>query len=121
LIISEKNIIISSDLTPVVDGQDSLGLVALKSQVQLGKKVGRTIIHAAIYAQEGLSGSQSTGVNLFGNLAVENLYRDRMPRWFFCRFNPHIKNHMVDNLHGTVSQKILWFKILSDQTQLRAI
>jgi hypothetical protein len=36
-----------------------------------------------------------------------------MPRWFRCTFDSDIKNHMVDNLHGTISRRLLGFKTIT--------
>lgn len=109
LIISEKNITISSSLLPL-PGSDSsnLALVATKRSIVLGSP--RHIdVKAGLYAHEGIRGTKYQELELSGNLAVETLNRPQMPRYFRCKFNSDLKSHMGDNIVGTLSKKIFTF------------
>lgn len=119
-LVSDKGIIVTGDLEPAGKSESHLlALVALEGAVEVLRS-GQTKIKAGIYAREGLRGSKNGGVKLHGNLAVENLNRDQMPRVFECRFNPHLKNHTADNLFGSISRRVLSFRILSDQHESKA-
>ncbi|MBI4872687.1 MAG: hypothetical protein HY814_14100 [Candidatus Riflebacteria bacterium] len=110
LIVTEKNIIITGDLT-AKSAADMLGLVALTGQIEC--RASNLRIQAGLYAREGLVGLKNQEVEVIGNLAVENLNREKMPRYFTCRFDPDLKNHMVDNVVGTVSRRDISYRELS--------
>ena len=116
---SEKDIVISDPLrhTSAKDNEDMLSLVSLQGAVKLAQPSGQVVVEAGIYAKDGLKGSKRTGIKLLGNLAVENLNRGGNAEGSSeCRFNPRLKNHMVDNLLASVSKKLLSFRVLGDRS-----
>lgn len=109
LLISEQPIVLSSDVLKINE-RDSLALVSLFNEVSL--KQSELTIQAAIYAHQGLRSRGCDSVKIFGNLAVETLNREKMPEDFFCRFDYHLKNHMVDNIFGHFSHEYVYFRQL---------
>jgi hypothetical protein len=122
LIVAEDGITIADHVrhTSPLPDQDMLGLVALHGPITLGHTEGTTVVDAALYTRDGVKGTQRNGLKLFGNLACGTLGREEMPRAFECRFNPRIKNHMVDNLLGSVSRRLLSFRVLGDRPPARS-
>lgn len=116
LIVSEKGIVVTASLQHTTPkDRDLLALVALGGSIDVVPPSGLVIIEAGLYAKEGLKGTKHNGVKLLGNLSCENLNRQQMPRFFECRFDPRLKNHMADNINTSISRKHLSFRILSDQ------
>ncbi|MBI3893686.1 MAG: hypothetical protein HY303_19375 [Candidatus Wallbacteria bacterium] len=109
LIVTDKNIIIAGDLTQM-NSHDMLGLVSLQGQITL--KQSHTKIQAGLYAFDCIVGSKSQSVDIVGNLACETLNREKMPRYFTCRFDPDLKNHMTDNVVGTISRRDISYREL---------
>jgi hypothetical protein len=107
LIVSEKAIQVTGDLVKK-NRNDSLSLVCLWDEIQLEKLF--TKIQAALYAHKGLKSQGCQSARVFGNLSVEELNRERMPREFVCRFDYNIKNHMVDNLYGYFTDSYLYYR-----------
>lgn len=110
LIVSEKNITIVSDLTSK-DPADLLGLVSLQGRIEC--RPSRLKVEAGLYARDGVAGFKNQELEVVGNLVCENLNREKMPRYFTCRFDPDLKNHMVDNIVGTLSRRDLSYRELS--------
>jgi hypothetical protein len=139
LIISEVGITVTEDLKPVDDPEPAqvpgpataamqkteprsphmLGLICFEGAVKLGKPVGNTEIEAGLYARDSVKGTKSNGIKLKGNLACENLNREQMPKWFIAKFNPALKNHTADNLLGSISKRLLSFRVLGDSAVVR--
>lgn len=109
LLISELPITVNSDLLKIND-RDSLALVSLLNEVIL--KDSQLTLQSAIYAHKGLKSRGCDSVKIFGNLAVEELNRNKMPEEFFCRFDYHLKNHMVDNIFGHFSHDYIYYRQL---------
>ena len=109
LLISELPITINSDLLKIND-RDSLALVSLFNEVVLMST--QLTVQSAIYAHMGLKSRGCDDVKIFGNLAVGNLNRNKMPEGFFCRFDYHLKNHMVDNIFGHFSHDYTYYRQL---------
>ena len=115
MIVCDKDITITQDLLRAVeDSSDWISLVSLSGEVKCGWTVGLKKVEAGIYAKEGLKGTGSNGMNLLGNLVVEDLDRPHMPKYFEVRFNPQLKNHTADNLQGAISKRYLSFRVLGD-------
>lgn len=112
LLVSERPIKIGGDLLKLNE-QDSISLVSLWDEVVLEAEEIR--VESAIYAHKGLRSMGCKNVVVYGNLAVEELNRERMPESFYCRFDYNIKNHMVDNLHGYFSDRYLYFRHLTSR------
>jgi hypothetical protein len=110
LLVSEKPIRVGGDLLKNSES-DSIALVSLWDELVLNDEEIR--MESAIYAHKGLRAMGCKNVVVHGNLAVEELNRERMPEAFRCRFDYNIKNHMVDNLHGYFSDRYLYFRNLT--------
>lgn len=120
LIVSEKDIVITDHLKRVDEnGVNWISLCAINGDVKLGRTIGRTMVEAGIYAKDGLKGTRSAGITLLGNLAVEELDRPHMPKWFEVRFNPQLKNHTADNLMGAISKRFVSFRSLGDTAEAK--
>lgn len=119
LLVCEKDIHVVDHVRRIKDN-DSLGIVSLGGAVALKVPSGETTIESAVYARDGLKGAKTSGVKIAGNLAVETLNRDQMPRSFVLKFDHRYKNHVADNLRGSISRRLLMFRIPSDQTVPRA-
>ncbi len=109
LIVTEKNITIAGDVT-AMSPSDMLGIVSLQGQILLRPTY--TKIQAGIYSFESLAGLKNQQIDIEGNLACENLNREKMPRYLSCRFDPDLKNHMVDNIVGTISRRDISYREL---------
>ena len=99
LLMCDKKIKITDDLMRL-DDNDSLALCALKQRIELAPEKQYFRIQAGIYSKEGLRGGRNQDLKLYGNLGVNKLERDKMPKYFSCRFDPNLKNHMADNIVG---------------------
>lgn len=104
VILCDKTITVLDDLTRDQEG-DSLSLVSLKGSVALDPSKQFWRLQSGICSVEGLVGTRMQDVQLFGNLAVVKLNREQMPRYFTCRFDPDLKNHMADNVVGVWSRE----------------
>ncbi|MBT3783436.1 hypothetical protein HOF92_00595 [bacterium] len=113
IIISEQPIVINGDLVKKHE-RDSLSLVSLWNEIIL--KSPQMKIHSALYAHMGLRSRGCDDLFVLGNLAVERLKRDSMPEKFHCRFDYHLKNHMVDNLFGHFAAEPLYFRELTGRS-----
>jgi len=111
MVVSEKPVLIENDLIKV-NQKDSLSIVSLYEEVGLSKD-GEIRLESAVYAHHGLSRRGTDKVFIRGNLAVEDLNRARMPRDVTIRFDYNIKNHMVDNLHGSISDDYVYYRDMS--------
>jgi hypothetical protein len=112
LIVSAKGITVAGDVTRE-DGQTGmLGLVALSGNIHVSRDVGLVLVDAGLYAEDGVRGSGSAGLKVTGNLACHTLNRRQMPRVFSCRFDPRLKNHVADNLHGSIASAPASFRVL---------
>jgi hypothetical protein len=109
LVVSHGTITLSDSLIPVNPG-DRINLVSLNGAIKLAPNVRHFEVEAGLYAKNGLQGTKLQTFNLRGNLVVDKLNRKRMPRYFSCRFDPNLKNHMVDNLVGVISRQYLSYK-----------
>lgn len=120
MIVCEKDIVITDHLKRADENAPNwISLVAIGGDVKLGRTIGRTVAECGIYAKDGLKGTRSAGLTLLGNLAVEELDRPHMPKWFEVRFNPQLKNHTADNLMGAVSHRFISFKVLGDTSEAK--
>ncbi|MBI4860453.1 MAG: hypothetical protein HY815_09350 [Candidatus Riflebacteria bacterium] len=116
MIVSEKAIILTDSLKHAsAKDEDLLSLVSLRGSVDLGQGSGQTVVEAGIYAKESVRGTRYNGIKVLGNMVCENLNRDQMPRVFECRFDPRLKNHLADNIQGSISRRLLSFRILGDE------
>jgi len=109
IIVSEQAIRVTDDLLESRE-KDSIALVSLHNEIVLGKR--ELKLQSALYAHNGLKKGGCESVRVYGNLAVEKLNREAMPKKFFCRFDYHLKNHMVDNIYGHIPQNFLYFREL---------
>ena len=109
MLISEKPIVIHDSLVKKHE-TDSLSLVSLWNEIVLADS--DMILQSALYAHLGLKSRGCDKVFVFGNLATEELRRATMPEHFQCRFDYHLKNHMVDNLFGHFSGDYLYYREL---------
>ena len=103
LIICDKKITIAGDLERLEEA-DRLSLCALKEFITLSPDKQYYRVQAGIYSREGLRGGREQDLKLFGNLAVWTLERKKMPKFFTCRFDPDLKNHMADNIIASWSR-----------------
>jgi hypothetical protein len=106
LIVSEKEILITGDLVRS-DDQSRLSLVSLKEYIGLDIGKQHWKIQAGLCANKGFKGRPEQEVQLFGNLVVSSLNRDKMPKYFSCRFDSNLKNHMADNIVGELGRRPL--------------
>ncbi len=97
MIVSEKEIIITNDLVRA-DETARLSLVALKQHIGLGLQRQWWKVQAGLFAHKGLRGRPEQDLKMFGNLVVSTLNREKMPKYFTCRFDADLKNHGGDNL-----------------------
>lgn len=109
LLVANNDITILKSLVPVNPG-DHVNLVSLNGSVVLQNNVQRFEVVAGLYARNGLRGTKQQTLDLKGNLVVDKLSRKTMPKYFTCRFDPDLKNHMVDNIAGVVSRQYLSYK-----------
>lgn len=112
LIVSGKGLTIAGNVTRSGRADAMLGLAALSGNIRLAREVGDILVEAGLFAEDGVRGSASAGLELKGNLACHTLNRPAMPRWFSCRFDPLLKNHVADNLHGSLSPTKSSFRVL---------
>ena len=113
IIISEQPITILGDLLKKHE-RDSLSLVSLWNEIEL--KAPEMKVQSALYAHMGLKSMGCDDVFVLGNLAVERLKRESMPERFHCRFDYHLKNHMVDNLFGHFEEEPIYFRELTGRS-----
>lgn len=118
LIISEQAITVTSDLLKLNE-RDSLAIVSLFNEVSLTKS--DLTMQSAVYAHQGLRSRGCESVKIFGNLAVETLNREKMPERFFCRFDYHLKNHMVDNIFGHFSHDYTYYRRLDGRLNVEIL
>jgi len=116
LIVTQKGIVLTGNLVPTnPKDRGLLALVALGGSIDVSPPYGQLVVEAGLYARDGLRGTKNNGIKVFGNLSCENLNREKMPKYFECRFNPRLKNHMADIVHMNISTKMRSFRILSNE------
>ena len=113
IIISEQPITVLGDVVKKHE-RDSLSLVSLWNEI--GLRAPDVKIHAALYAHMGLKSMGCKDLFVLGNLAVDELKRESMPENFHCRFDYHLKNHMVDNLYGYFVMEPAYFRELTGRS-----
>lgn len=109
LVVANKNITLLKSLQPQNPG-DRVSLVSLGGLLQLKQGVPIFDVEAGIYAKRGVKGTKTQTLNVHGNLVVDTLKRQNMPGNFTCRFDPNLKNHMVDNVAGVISRQFLSYR-----------
>ncbi len=109
LIVGQGEIRLLASLEPVNPG-DSLSLAALQGSIKMDPNVREMKVRAGLYAKDGIVGTQQQTLDVQGNLVVDKLGRDRMPRYFTCRFDPDLKNHLVDNIVGVIARTFTSYK-----------
>jgi len=117
MILCDKKVQVVDDLLRVEDA-DSLALVALKQHVCLEADKQHWRMQAGMYSKEGLKGRPNQDLQLFGNLGVDKLEREQMPRYFTCRFDADLKNHMADNIVGVWGRQPLIHRYMGAQTEV---
>ena len=106
LIVCNQEILITSDLLRS-DDQSRLSLVSLKQHIGLDIGKQHWKIQAGLCAHNGFKGRSEQEVMLYGNLVVSSLNRKKMPKYFTCRFDSNLKNHMADNIVGQLGKQAL--------------
>ena len=99
MIVSEKEIVVTDDLVRS-DDISRLSLVSLKQHIELDSRKQYWKIQGGLCADKGITGRPEQDLKVFGNLVVSALNREKMPKFFTCRFDSNLKNHGGDNLVG---------------------
>jgi hypothetical protein len=107
IIVSNSNLLITGDITPLNKEKDRLSLVAPNGTIILDPKEDSYRINAALYAKNGLTGMKGQHAIINGNLVVNKLNRDKMPGSFTCNYNSALKSHMGDNIVSAISKTII--------------
>ncbi len=110
MIVSEGDIYITESI--VQDSAASfLSLVSLKGSVKMARGVNDAKVEAAIYAKNSIVGGEA--INIFGNLVVENLNRQKgddgpliMPKRVMINYDSNLKSEVGSNVCFNVSDLI---------------
>ena len=110
MIVTEGDIFITENV--VHDSAASfLSLVSLKGTVRLAKGLNNAKIESAIYAKESLLGGEE--VNIFGNLVVDSLNRQKgedgpliMPKRVVINYDSNLKAEVGSNVCFNISDLI---------------
>jgi hypothetical protein len=110
MIVTEGDIIIEENL--LHDNADTfLSLVALKGKVRIVRGLESAKVQAAIYAKNSLIGNEK--VNIFGNLVVDKLNRQKgedgpliMPKKVIIEYDSALKSEVGSNVCFNVSQQL---------------
>ena len=110
MIVTEGDIHIDDNV--VHDSASSfLSLVSLKGSIKLAKNLNNAKIESALYAKESLIGGEQ--VNIFGNLVVESLNRQKgeegpliMPKRVVINYDSNLKAEVGSNVCFNISDLI---------------
>lgn len=111
MIVCEGDINVTSDI--LHDNANSyLALVSLNGKVKLKPSLKKAKIEAAIYAKNSIVGNES--INVFGNLAVENLNRQDgesgpllMPKHVILEYDFNLRSRVANNITFNISDIIV--------------
>lgn len=110
MIVAEGDIFITEDVV-----QDSaaafLSLVSLKGSIKVAKELKTAKVEAALYAKESIIGGEQ--INIFGNLVVESLNRQKgedgplvMPKRVVINYDSKLKSEVGSNVCFNISDLI---------------
>ncbi|MBU1106455.1 MAG: hypothetical protein KKB51_07300 [Candidatus Riflebacteria bacterium] len=110
MIVTEGDIVITDNV--VQDGGASfLSLVSLNGSVKYARELKKANIEAAIYAKESIIGGEQ--INIFGNLVVESLNRQKgeegqliMPKKVMVNYDSKLKSEVGSNVCFNISDLI---------------
>lgn len=110
MIVTDGDIFINDNV--VHDSAASfLSLVSLKGSVKLAKGLNNAKVEAAIYAKESVVGGEQ--INIFGNLVVDSLNRQRgedgpliMPKRVVINYDSNLKSEVGSNVCFNISDLI---------------
>ncbi len=110
MIVTDGDIFINDNV--VHDSASSfLSLVSLKGSVKLAKGLNNAKVEAAIYAKESILGGEQ--INIFGNLAVDSLNRQKgedgpliMPKRVVINYDSNLKAEVGSNVCFNISDLI---------------
>lgn len=109
MLVAKEDITLLSSMIPLRE-DDSVNLVSLRGAVKLNSKFPEFSHRGGMYAHNGVRGGPTQSLDILGNLVVNTLRRDDMPRYFTCRFDSSLKNHMADNIKATISRRYLSYR-----------
>lgn len=114
MIVAERNIYLSDNV--VYDSASSfLSLVSLKGSVKFAKPLKKAKVQAAIYAKNSIVGGDE--INIFGNLVVDNLNRQKgekgdliMPKKIMINYDRNLKSEVGSNVCFNISEQLYSFR-----------
>lgn len=109
MVIAKTKATLLRSLEPVNEG-DGISLLALGGPITLARDRAEFFIKGGVYAKDGIKGQKNQSLEIQGNLVVNKLNRQNMPKEFRCRFDPDLKNHMIDNVVGVISKNYASYK-----------